>query len=165
MFNLAPYAQALLPRRRCYLLLAAPPCPCCLSVRGRDAALVECLSFAPLLSFEFRWRCLLGFLRRQGFVERMLCRAVERSVAAGLDGIDVNADPAVVTPQFVQYCHSRGQDVLVWVSPSSIETCAVYSHMANLGVSLFTSDLPPPMLEWKAAVDALANDVSDKVDI
>ena len=63
----------------------------------------------------------------------MLRQKIDQAVAAGLDGVDVNADPAVVTRQLVEYSRRRLKDFVVWVSPTAIETCATFTHMAQLG--------------------------------
>jgi hypothetical protein len=61
---------------------------------------------------------------------------VAAAAAAGLDGVDVNADPAVVTSELAEFCRARRQELLVWVSPTAKESCALYANMARLGALL-----------------------------
>ena len=70
---------------------------------------------------------------QQERVHRQLKERVEAAAAAGVDGVDVNADPAVVTPALAGFCRSRRQELLVWVSPTARESCALFAYMARLG--------------------------------
>lgn len=74
------------------------------------------------------------------------------AVRSGLDGIDLNADPSVVTPELVEWLHARGKRMAVWVwkAPGSNDNEAVWDHMDRCGVDYFTSNLPLALHEWRA---------------
>lgn len=86
------------------------------------------------------------------------------AVQSGLDGIDLNADPSVVTAELVEWLHARGKRIAVWVwkAPGSNDVESVWEHMERCGVDFFTSNLPPALHEWRArgARSAAADGVS-----
>lgn len=81
-----------------------------------------------------------------------LKRLVDRSVAMGLDGIDVNADSAVICKDISDYAHSRDQELYVWRANLESESCHLWNAMAIAGVDGFTSDIPEDLLRWQAAI-------------
>ena len=80
----------------------------------------------------------------------------ELAVDSGLDGIDLNADPAVVTTELVDWLHARGKQVAVWVwkAPGSNDVESVWAHMERVGVDFFTSNLPREIEAWRKAREA-----------
>lgn len=72
------------------------------------------------------------------------------AVDSGVDGIDLNADPSVVSKELVDWLHARGKRVAVWVwrAPAANDNAHVWAHMEHVGVDLFTSNLPPSLHEW-----------------
>ena len=85
-----------------------------------------------------------------------------RAAAAGLDGIDVNADPGgYLDADTVAFVHKKGLDVVTWVVPLFHENALLFSTLAAAGVDGFTSDLPPALLAWDAAARR-QGDVSDR---
>ena len=73
-----------------------------------------------------------------------------KCVDAGLDGIDVNADAGTVSAELVEWMHARNKKVGVWVwrAPAPNDNPDVWAAMADVGVDVFTSNLPPGALEW-----------------
>ena len=69
---------------------------------------------------------------------------------ANLDGIDLNADPGVVSTELVEWLHARGMRIAVWVwkAPATNDVEEVWAHMARCGVDYFTSNLPPTIRPW-----------------
>jgi glycerophosphoryl diester phosphodiesterase len=78
----------------------------------------------------------------------------QQAVDAGVDGVDYHANPNVVTAELVQWLHSRGKLVAVWVwsvgSGHHDDVEPVWEHMARSGVDFFTSNLPPAIHGWRA---------------
>ena len=75
---------------------------------------------------------------------------VEQAAAAGLDGIDLAAIPAIVTPAVIDYAHSFGLAVGVWVDSAAIGRLDVESswrRFAAAGADFFTTNLPPMLFE------------------
>ena len=83
-------------------------------------------------------------------------RAARASVGARLDGVDLRADPAAVTPELVAWMHAKGKRVAVWVgrahSPrgDADDTAAVWAALEAHGVDDLTSNLPPALGAWRA---------------
>jgi len=75
------------------------------------------------------------------------------AVKHDLDGIDLNAEPRVVTAELAQWLHARAKRLAVWVwkAPASNDVPAVWEHMAKCGVDDFTSNLPVGMKAWHDA--------------
>ena len=71
-------------------------------------------------------------------------QAARDCVEYGLDGIDLNCDAAVVTPELVAWLHARGKLVAVWVwrAPAANDTPEHWAAMRAAGVDYFTSNLP-----------------------
>ena len=71
-------------------------------------------------------------------------QAARDCVEYGLDGIDLEADEAVVTPELVAWLHARGKVVAVWVwrAPAANDTPEHWAAMRAAGVDYFTSNLP-----------------------
>ena len=69
----------------------------------------------------------------------------DQAIAAGLDGVDLNANEDVVTSELVQHVHNKGKKVLVWAfrHPAANDCAEVWSRMRDVGVDFFTSNLPP----------------------
>jgi glycerophosphoryl diester phosphodiesterase len=78
--------------------------------------------------------------------------AAQLVVDSDLDGLDLNADPTIVTAELVDWLHARGKVVAVWVwkAPASNDVEPVWEHMARVGVDYFTSNLPPHVHQWQA---------------
>jgi hypothetical protein len=74
---------------------------------------------------------------------------------AGLDGIDLNADAAIVTPRLIVSLHERSMLAAVWVwrAPASNDVPAVWRAMAAAGVDVFTSNVPPELLVWRQTTE------------
>lgn len=83
-------------------------------------------------------------------------KVAEVAVKHGLDGIDLNADPRVITPELVAWLHERGKTVAVWVfrAPASNDNPAVWEHMTRCGVDYFTSNLPSAVHAWRPPLQA-----------
>jgi len=75
--------------------------------------------------------------------------------AAGLDAVDFQADKSIVTPRVVAAARERGLQIGVWVLRSSPGTEGVESvtNFHDLGVTFFTSDMPPDLLDWISALN------------
>ena len=71
-------------------------------------------------------------------------QAARDCVEYGLDGIDLNCDAAVVTPELVAWLHARGKLVAVWVwrAPAANDTPEHWAAMRAAGVDYFTSNFP-----------------------
>ena len=71
-------------------------------------------------------------------------QAARDCVEYGLDGIDLECDAAVVTPELVAWMHARGKLVAVWVwrAPAANDTPEHWAAMRAAGVDYFTSNLP-----------------------
>mmetsp|Transcript_10614 Transcript_10614/g.32626 ORF Transcript_10614/g.32626 Transcript_10614/m.32626 type:complete len:105 (-) Transcript_10614:712-1026(-) len=70
---------------------------------------------------------------------------------AGLDGIDLNANEAIVTSQLVTWLHERNMTIAVWVcrAPAHNDVPAIWKAMEEAGVDAFTSNLPPELEAWR----------------
>jgi len=77
------------------------------------------------------------------------------AASAGLDGIDLNADAAIVTSGLVAWLHARDMLVAVWVwrAPASNDVPSVWSAMEAAGVDAFTSNVPPELLLWRQVTE------------
>ena len=67
---------------------------------------------------------------------------IDAAAAAGLDGIDLTANPEVVTAAVISYAKSRGLAVGVWVS-SGLDIETGWREFASRGVDYLTTNLPP----------------------
>ena len=74
------------------------------------------------------------------------------AVASGMDGININANPQVISAELVDWLHARGKKIGVWVwrAPASNDVARVWEHMARCGVDYFTSNIPPELVDWAA---------------
>ena len=74
--------------------------------------------------------------------------AARAVVNSDVDGIDLPADPSLVTPELVRYLHENGKRVAVWVwrAPAVNDTPAVWDALSKAGVDAFTSNLPPSLV-------------------
>ena len=81
----------------------------------------------------------------QSHTEKEAMDAAHIVVNNNLDGLDINADTQVVTKALVDYLHSNGKHIALWVNraPADNDTQVIREHMANIGVDFFTSNLPP----------------------
>lgn len=79
--------------------------------------------------------------------------AARLCVEAGLDGVDLTADPACLSAEMVEWLHARGKRVAVWVfrAPADNDNQTVWAAMAELGIDAFTSNLPPAIHDWRHA--------------
>lgn len=86
---------------------------------------------------------------RQGTAKQM----IDAAAAAGLDGIDFDADLTLVTPAVLAHARAAGLAVGVWVSKSlpGCDLLPSWREFAERGVDFFTSDLPPAVWEWDRA--------------
>ncbi|KAK3285525.1 hypothetical protein CYMTET_6879 [Cymbomonas tetramitiformis] len=78
-------------------------------------------------------------------------RRIDAVTDLGLDGINFQADPNVLTADVVAYAKEQRKDVATWVLSTHIYDCdtpKVWSHMERNGVDIFTSDLPEDMDLW-----------------
>merc|ERR1711894_502138 len=73
----------------------------------------------------------------------------------GLDGVNIKADPNVMTPEVVECAHQKGLLAFVWVSkpPTELDVEAQWEAMYSSGVDAFTSNLPPEAIAWKNKFD------------
>ena len=80
-------------------------------------------------------------------------QAARDCVEHGLDGIDLECDAAVVTPELVAWMHARGKLVAVWVwrAPAANDTPEHWAAMRAAGVDYFTSNLPNELEAWRGA--------------
>ena len=80
-------------------------------------------------------------------------QAARDCVEYGLDGIDLNCDAAVVTPELVAWLHARGKLAAVWVwrAPAANDTPEHWAAMRAAGVDYFTSNLPAELEAWRGA--------------
>ena len=80
-------------------------------------------------------------------------RLADRS---NVDGIDLNADPSVLTAELVDWMHQRGRKVAVWTfeAPASNDVEAVWEALAARRVDFFTSNLPREIEAWRKAREA-----------
>lgn len=78
-------------------------------------------------------------------------RIARLAVRSGVDGLDLNAHPEVLSKELVDWLHEREKLVAVWVwkAPGSNDHAAVWQAMAQRGVDYFTSNLPPEVHEWR----------------
>ncbi len=77
--------------------------------------------------------------------------SVARScVQTELDGIDLNADPQIVTKELVDFLKGHGKVVAVWVgrAPATNDGEQMWEAMHRAGVHTFTSNLPPHAISW-----------------
>lgn len=84
---------------------------------------------------------------QEGKDEGRAMEQVRVAKEAGLDGVDFEADPRVVTPDVVRLAAELGLMMGVWVwdqLPLS-DTSPTASQLELHGVDFFTSDLPPDM--------------------
>ena len=74
--------------------------------------------------------------------------AARAVVNSDVDGVDLPADPSLVTPELVQYLHENGKRVAVWVwrAPARYDAPAVWDALSKAGVDAFTSNLPPELI-------------------
>lgn len=109
----------------------------------------------------------------QTCVETKIKSQIDKISELGLDGINLNADSAVITSRISAYCQDKNIKLLAWVSPTEIESKELYNYMERIGtafqyvvlkllfrlfnsnfafiqigVTAFTSDLPPCMENW-----------------
>jgi glycerophosphoryl diester phosphodiesterase len=84
----------------------------------------------------------------------------ETAVRNGLDGIDLRADPSVVTPALVDWLKEREKSTAVWVNsaPAANDTAEVWSAMAAAGVDTLTSNLPPEIHRWREDHNAFTDE-------
>jgi len=73
-------------------------------------------------------------------------------VDGGLDGIDLIASEQVVTPDLVAWMHGHGKIVAVWVwrAPAKNDNPRMWAAMADMGVDVFTTNVPPALEQWLA---------------
>lgn len=82
-------------------------------------------------------------------------RIVRTCVEHDLDGVNLYADPYVITHELVSWLRGRGKKVGAWVlqHPAHNDTPAVYEALADAGVDFFTSNLPPAVVHsWREEV-------------
>jgi glycerophosphoryl diester phosphodiesterase len=82
--------------------------------------------------------------------------ALRAAEALGLDGVDLHADPAVVTPELARRAHARGQTLATWVSkaPAPNDVRAVWAHLARADVDLMTTNRPADAVAWAREGDS-----------
>jgi len=80
--------------------------------------------------------------------ERVL-QAVAAVHDAGLDGVDFPALVDIIDGRVVEACRKRNLATAVWVSKSipGCDTATSYQAMRKAGIDMFTSDLPPDVVE------------------
>jgi hypothetical protein len=87
--------------------------------------------------------------------EALAFEMAEMAVRNGFDGIDLRADPAVVTPALVDWLKEREKSTAVWVNsaPAANDNEQVWNAMAEAGVETLTSNLPPEIHKWKGGCE------------
>jgi glycerophosphoryl diester phosphodiesterase len=98
--------------------------------------------------------------------EALAFEMAEMAVRNGFDGIDLRADPAVVTPALVDWLKEREKSTAVWVNsaPAANDNeqvtrakfymlSNVWNAMAEAGVETLTSNLPPEIHKWKGGCE------------
>lgn len=99
----------------------------------------KCFGIAEIMPCGIRW---LDKWRALAFAWR--CKA------AGLDGVDYNADTRLVTPELVSDVRAQGLKCAVWVSaaPAANDVPEVWKAMDAAGVEIFTSNCPEEAFSW-----------------
>ena len=128
-------------------------------------------SLGALLEVKRRLRHHQALLIAHVRSETEAWRVAKTAHAANLDGIDLNADPKLVTRELVDWMHARNRLVAVWVyrargsneikpvweatsqdgveAPVSNDIEPVWEAMSQHGVDYFTSNLPPEVHTWR----------------
>merc|ERR1719167_978423 len=77
---------------------------------------------------------------------------VDVAKKAGLDGVDFQADPSIVTPAVIEAAASQDMHIGVWVwkerLPQGGDTAENITTFRDRGITFFTSDLPAEVCEW-----------------
>lgn len=110
------------------------------------------ISFSLDLCIEMKRRMadysvlLIGFAKTSHDAWKLARICVE----SGLDGIDVQADRRVVSAELCTWLHERGKMIAVWAwrAPAKNDRPALWEWMADAGVDVFTSNLPPSIGLW-----------------
>lgn len=84
--------------------------------------------------------------------------ALETAQAMGLDGINLLADPRVVTKALAEEAHGRGLLLAAWclAHPGANDVEFVWSAMHANGVDMLTSNLATELLAWATRTNAAA---------
>jgi len=118
------------------------------------------ISFSRAVAIEIKKRMPLhaSLLIRHVHSTEEAWQAARDCVQHGLDGVDLNADPDLVTAELVEWLRRREKVVAVWVfrAPAAIDTPEVWTAMRDVGVNYFTSNLPPQLEEWRSGTAAPA---------
>lgn len=88
---------------------------------------------------------------QDAYDEEKAMEVIRLAKAAGLDGVDFEADLSVVTPAVVSLAAASGLQTGVWVWPSQLpksDTHPTAAELERCGVNFFTTDLPPAMQDW-----------------
>ena len=85
-----------------------------------------------------------SLLIKHAYTPEAAWQAARDCVEYGLDGVDLEADLAIVTEELVAWLHERGKLVAVWVfrAPATNDTPEHWAAMRAAGVDYFTSNLP-----------------------
>mmetsp|Transcript_16165 Transcript_16165/g.43529 ORF Transcript_16165/g.43529 Transcript_16165/m.43529 type:complete len:358 (+) Transcript_16165:48-1121(+) len=85
--------------------------------------------------------------------EREAHDVVQRAADRALSGVDLNADPRVVTTSVVAAAHRRGLLVAVWVgkAPAANDVPVVWEYMSKVGVDFLTTNMPRALTPWRRA--------------
>jgi glycerophosphoryl diester phosphodiesterase len=78
-----------------------------------------------------------------------------RAEQLGLDGIDLFADPAVVTPELAQRVHAHGMTLATWVSkaPAPNDVRDVWARLRQADVDFLTTNRPADAVAWARGGD------------
>lgn len=109
------------------------------SILKATAPEYNCFGIACIRPYGIRW---LDRWRALAFAKH--CKA------AGLDGVDYNADARLVTPELVADLRAQGLKCAVWVSraPAVNDVPEVWKAMEAAGVEIFTSNCPEEAFAW-----------------
>ena len=93
-----------------------------------------------------------SLLIKHAYTPEAAWQAARDCVEYGLDGVDLEADLAIVTEELVAWLHERGKLVAVWVfrAPATNDTPEHWAAMRAAGVDYFTSNLPAELEAWRA---------------
>jgi glycerophosphoryl diester phosphodiesterase len=81
---------------------------------------------------------------------RLQQRLQLRAEELGLDGIDLHADPVVITPELAARVHAAGKALATWVgrAPAQNDVSAVWAHLRRAGVDVVTTNRPAEAVAW-----------------
>jgi len=72
-------------------------------------------------------------------------QSINQTIHAGLDGIDFEANPSLVTKDIIDTVHQKEKAIGIWVYPEQ-DTCQNLQYFKDLGVDFITTNLPPEVV-------------------